>query len=166
MDLTLSITLGILIGCFIALSWFAGTDAPFVPTQKQKVKKSLLLAGLKKGEVFYELGSGDGRVVIEAARMGADAYGIEQSWLRILFSRWKAARKNLKNAYFIHGNIFKKNLSEADVVFIYLLPKGVAKLQTKLQKELQKGSRVITQDYHFQTWKPVKKEGNFWLYKV
>lgn len=166
MDLTLSITLGTLVGCFFALSWFAGTDAPFVPTKNEKIKKALQLANLKKGEIFYELGSGDGRVVIEAANKKAISYGIEQSWLRVLYSRYIAYKNHLPSAHFIHGNIFKQNLTKANVVFIYLLPKGVEKLDLKLHKELKKGSRVITQTYHFKNWKPIKKEGDFWLYKV
>lgn len=166
MDNTLTIVTGTLIGCFLALSWFAGTDAPYVPTKSSKVKQGLRLAGLKKGDVFYELGSGDGRLVYAAAKMGATSYGIEQSILRVLYSRVMAWQKGLKNAHFIHGNVFNKDLSKATVVYIYLLPKGVQKLDPKLHKELKKGSRVVTQDYHFKEWKPIKKDGNFWLYKV
>ena len=165
MDQALAISLGILIGCMFALSWFAGSDAPFMPTKEEKINKGLNLAGLKKGETFYELGSGDGRVVFAASKIGAKAFGIEQSWLRIWYSQIKSALGHNK-AKFIHGNIFKKDLSGADVIFIYLLPKGVQKLKPKLQNELKKGSRVITQDYHFQDWKPTKKEDNFWLYIV
>lgn len=183
MDLTLIIIGGVLLGCFIGLSWFAGSDAPFVPTKITRIKKILKIAGIKKGFIFYELGSGDGRVVLEAARMGANSFGIEQSWIRILYSRWKACRQNLPNAKFIHGDIFKQNLSNADLVFIFLLPKGVEKLELKLKKELKKGSVVITQTFHFKNWKPYKKilisdkqepnsflgsnkvEGDFWLYR-
>ncbi len=165
MDQTLAISLGVFTGCILALSWFAGSDAPFVPTKEEKINQGLNLAGLKKGETFYELGSGDGRVVLAAAKMGATAVGIEQSWLRIWYSQIKSALGQNK-AKFIHGNIFKTDLSSADVVFIYLLPKGVEKLTPKLHKELKKGSRIITQDYHFKTWKPVKKQDNFWLYIV
>ncbi|TSC64199.1 MAG: hypothetical protein G01um101493_201 [Microgenomates group bacterium Gr01-1014_93] len=86
MDLTLILTLGILLGCLIGLSWFAGSDAPFVPTKMERIRKILKLAGVKKGEEFWELGSGDGRVVIEAAKMGAKVFGIEQSLIRILYS--------------------------------------------------------------------------------
>jgi predicted RNA methylase len=184
MDLSLIITGGILLGCFIGLSWFAGSDAPYVATKSERVKKALILSGLKKGETFYELGSGDGRVVMEAARMGAKAYGIEQSWIRILFSRWRAKKQNLPNAKFIHGDIFKKNLSKANVTFIFLLPKGIEKLEPVLRKSLKKDSRVITQTFHFKNWKPYKKElitdknepntllgkekyeGEFWYYRV
>lgn len=163
---TLGITVGVLIGCLISLSWFAGSDAPYVPTKYGKIKKALKLAELKKGQTFYELGSGDGRVVFEAAKMGAKSFGIEQSILRVLWSKMRAHQLHLPNAKFIHGNIFKKNLSDANVVFIYLLHKGIAKLEPKLKSELKKGSLIITQDYHFKNWKPIKKGGNFHLYRV
>ncbi len=157
MDSTLIIIGGLLLGCFISLSWFAGSDAPYVPTKMTRIKKLLKQAGLKKGMEFWELGSGDGRVVIEAARMGTRAYGVEQSWIRILYSRWKAKKNNLPNAKFIHGNIFKRDFSSADYIFIFLLPNGVAKLETLLKKRLKKGAVVITQTFHFKNWKPVKK---------
>ena len=178
MDLTLIISIGVLVGCFIALSWFAGSDAPFVPTKLEAIRKILKLAGVKKGKKFYELGSGDGRVVIEAAKLKAYAVGVEESFLRILLSKNKAI--NFKNAKFIHGNIFQKNYSDADIIYIYLLMKGVNRLETKLKKELKKGSIVIAQTYHFKNWKPFKKvdlskemdfskdiigAGVFWLYR-
>lgn len=181
-DTVLLVTLGILIGCLLSLSWFAGSDAPFVPTKQKRIRKILKLAGLKKGEVFWELGSGDGRVVLEATKMGAISYGVEQSLIRVLWSRWKA--RNLKNAHFIHGDIFKQNFSSTDVVFIFLLPRSVEKLEFILKKTLKKGARVITQTFHFKGWIPYKKvfitdknqpntllgkdkyEGDFWIYRV
>lgn len=180
MDATLILSAGILLGCFLALSWFAGSDAPYIPSQMVNIKKVLKLAGVKKGKRFYELGSGDGRVVLEAAKLGADSYGIEQSFLRVLYSKFKASQKKFKKAKFFHGNIFTKNYQDADIIYIYLLPKGVKKLEGKLKKELNKGVIVITQTYHFSNWKPFKKldfskeksylndikgAGNFWLYK-
>ncbi len=169
MDLALIISFGILIGCLLGLSWFAGSDAPYVPTKMDSIRKILKFAGVKKGKKFYELGSGDGRVVIEAAKLGAESTGIEQSWLRVLYSKIKA--QNLAshfqcgNVKFIHGNVFAKNYIDADIVYIYLLPKGVKKLEEKLKKELKKEVIVITQTYHFPKWKPFKKEEDFWLYR-
>lgn len=166
MDITLIITGGILLGCFIGLSWFAGSDAPFVPTKMDQIRKILKLAGVKKGKKFYELGSGDGRVVFEAAKLGSQSFGIEQSWIRVLYSKYKASRLNLKHANFYHGNIFTKTYGNADVIYIYLLHQGVKKLEEKLKKELKKGSVVVTQTYHFPNWKPVKKVDDFWLYRT
>ncbi len=165
MDLTLIISGGILLGCVLALSWFAGSDAPFVPTKMDLIRKILRLAGIKKGKKFYELGSGDGRVVIEAAKLKADAVGIEQSWLRVFYSQFKAYQLKLKKASFVHGNIFAKNYKDADILHIYLLSKGVKKLETKLKKELKKGAIVITQTYHFPNWRAFKTINNFKLYK-
>lgn len=190
MEIILVIVSGILAGCFLGLSWFAGTDAPYVPTKMERIKKLLKAAGLKKGDNFWELGSGDGRVVLEAARMGASSYGIEQSLLRVILSRWKA--RNLKKVRFIHGDIFsylsfprnREPINNADMVFIFLLPKGVAKLEPILKKKLKKGAIVITQTFHFRNWRPIKKvlvadkdtpntplgknvfEGDFWIYQV
>ncbi len=162
MDITLYGPLLLLLICFLALSWLAGSDAPYVPTIMEPIKDVLKKAGLKKGSKFYELGSGDGRVVYLAASMGARAIGIEQSWLRVLWCRWK----KVKNTQFYHGNVFNFNYSDADVVYIYLLTKGVQKLEPKLKKELKKGSAVITQTYHFKSWKPKQKVANFNIYQT
>ncbi|MDD5147599.1 MAG: hypothetical protein PHV63_03595 [Candidatus Daviesbacteria bacterium] len=201
MDIALIVSGGILIGCVIALSWFAGTDAPFVPTKMDQIRKILKLAGVKKGKKFYELGSGDGRVVFEAAKLGANSIGIEQSWLRVLYSRYKAQKLALHpkgvNVSFYHGDIFNPSfwhhrtslrgassdvaifrgrlprplgarndilITDADVIYIYLLSKGVKKLEEKLKEELKKKAVVITQTYHFPNWKPFKKLGDFWFY--
>lgn len=152
--------------CALALSWLAGTDAPYVPTKMELIKKVLKLAGVKKNKKFYELGSGDGRVVYEAAQMGSEAIGIEQSWLRVWYSIYQAKKQQLLNAHFWHGNIFQKNYKDADIVYIYLLPKGIKKLEQKLPEELQKGTIIITQIYHFPRLKPFNKLGNFNFYRV
>lgn len=165
MDITLIISGGTLLGCMIALSWFAGSDAPYVPTKIDNIRKILKLAGVKKGKRFYELGSGDGRVVIAAAKLKANAIGIEQSWLRIIYSKFRARQHHLKNSKFYHGNIFARNYSDADILYIYLLQKGVKKLEGKLKKELKKGTVVITQTYHFPNWRAFKKVDNFRFYR-
>lgn len=176
MDNTIAIAAGLVLGSLIGLSWFAGSDAPYVPTAREKILDLLKIAGVKKGKTFYELGSGDGRLVLEAAGLGADSYGIEQSWLRVFYSRFKASKALLPNAHFYHGNLFDRQYFPADVVFIYLLPPAVAKLENKLKKELKKNAVVITQAFHFKNWKPYKKitrktksdkiGGEFWLYRI
>lgn len=184
MDTALIISGGILLGCLLSLSWFAGTDAPYVPTKMSRIKKALKEAGVKRGQIFWELGSGDGRVVLEAAKMGLKAYGVEQSLLRVWWSRLKSRNLDLKHRpHFIHGDIFHTDFLKADVVFVFLLPKGVEKLEPILKKNLKKGSKIITQTFHFKKWKPYKKifvsdrdnpntllgknkyEGEFWLYR-
>lgn len=165
LDITTLSVLFLLLICFIALSWFAGSDAPYIPTKLEKISKILKEAGVKKGKIFYELGSGDGRVVIEACKLGAISNGIEQSWLRVWYSRYKAKQLKLKNIYFMHGNVFDRHYFPADIIYIYLLTKAVLRLEEKLKKELKKGAVVITQTYHFKKWKPFKKLGDFWFYR-
>lgn len=160
------VTILVLILCLLGLSWFAGSDAPYVPTKMDQIKALLKTAGVTKGKIFYELGSGDGRVVFAAAKLGADSNGIEQSHLRVLYSRCYAWRHNLTNTHFYHGNIFDRNYYPADIVYIYLLPEGISKLEKKLKKELKPNSVVITQTYHFKSWHPYKKLANFWLYRA
>jgi SAM-dependent methyltransferase len=173
---TIFIAISLIIGSLLGLSWFAGTDAPYVATAKEKIQDILKTAGVKKGTTFYELGSGDGRVVLEAAKLGAVSYGVEQSWLRVWFARYRAWKVKLPLAHFFHGNLFDRAYFPADIVFIYLLPQGVRRLEEKLKKELKKNSIVITQAFHFPNWKPYKKilkktkddkiGGEFWFYKV
>ena len=150
----------------LGVSWFAGSDAPYVATKMELINRVWKLAGIKKDKIVYELGSGDGRVVYAAAKLGADSYGIEQSWIRVWYSRYQAKKLNLTNAFFYHGNIFNRNYYPADIVYIYLLNKAVDHLEKKLQKELKPGAIVITQTYHFKNWPPFKKAGNFNLYKI
>lgn len=165
MDPLLLGTFGVLMLCFIGLSWFAGTDAPYVATSMRRIKKVLLMSGLKKNGTFYELGSGDGRVVLAAALLGAKSYGVEQSWIRVWYSRFKAWKLKLINTNFYHGDIWQREYFPADVVYIYLLQPAIDRLEKKLQLELKKGATVITQTYHFKNWKPQKKEGKFWIYR-
>lgn len=150
----------------VGLSWFAGSDAPYMPTDLSNIPKILNLAGVRDGKFFYELGSGDGRVVLEAARLGAESFGVEQSWIRVWLSRHKAREADIRNAHFFHGNIFDRQYFPADIVYIYLLKPAVSRLESKLKNELRVGSIVLTQTYHFPSWKPYRKEGDFWLYRA
>jgi len=179
---TILAIISILIPALIGLSWFAGSDAPYVPTKIKSIADLLKKAGLKKNYIFYELGSGDGRVVYSAATLGAFAIGIEQSWIRVWQSRIRAKKMNLNNTEFIHGNIFDRQYFPADMIFIFLLQPAVDKLEKKLREELKKGSIVITQTFHFKNWEPIKKidftenhknklgknlyAGDFWVYKA
>lgn len=165
MDPLLLTIIFVLFLCILGLSWFAGSDAPFVATRMEQIKQVLEAAGLKKGKLFYELGSGDGRVVYQAAKLQADAIGIEQSYLRVWYSRYQAKKQRLKTAVFYHGDIFKRQYFPADVIYIFLLQKAIDRLEVKLQKELKPGATVITQRYHFKNWQPFKQIGEFNLYR-
>lgn len=118
--------------------------APYVPMEAEAVERILSMAKVGKSDVFYDLGSGDGRLVIGAAMRGAKAIGIETDWFRVLYSRFWIWLLRLDNAKIVQGNIYRKNYSDATVVCTYLLQETNDKLQKKLEKELKKGTRVVT----------------------
>ncbi|MBI5872283.1 diphthine synthase [archaeon] len=159
---------------FIAYTiWARATyklGAPYVPSSRKAVKKMLEIAKLKPGEILYDLGSGDGRTVIGAARnYNVKAIGIEIDPIRVLLSRFLIKVFGLENrAKIIHGDFFKQNLRNADVVVVYLLQKTNDKLQKKLERELRKGTRVISHWFTFKGWKLIKADRKLkvYMYKV
>ncbi len=134
--------------------------APFVATPLPVVRHMLTLVELKPGETFYDLGAGDGRTVIMAAReFGARAVGVEL--------REDLAKKALVTIHelgiqdrvtIVQDDIFKINLSQANVVFLYLTTSANDKVKPKLEKELQSGTRVVSHDYEILGWKPLRTE--------
>ena len=134
--------------------------APFVATPTSVVRQMLVLADLKPGEVLYDLGSGDGRAVIMAAKdFGATSVGVE---LRDdLAKRALDSIQELdlaEKTRIIQKDIFTVNLSAANVVFLYLTTSANEKIKPKLETELKKGVRVVSHDYEIFGWKPVKVE--------
>ena len=134
--------------------------APFVPSPVLVIQHMLKLADLRAGEVFFDLGSGDGRTVIMAAKaFGARAVGVEL--------REDLAKKALSTIHdnglanrvtIVNGDMFGVNLGSADVVFLYLTTSANEKIRGKLDTELKKGVRVVSHDYEIVGWKPVKVE--------
>ena len=132
---------------YITISINAFTFAPWVPSRMKDLKRALSLAGLEPGEIFYDLGCGDGRTVFFANKFfKAKAIGIERSWLLYLFCRLKKAIfYRHADITFHRRNLFKENLAAADVVYVYGLPHVLRnKVKAKLSRELKKGARVIS----------------------
>jgi protein-L-isoaspartate O-methyltransferase len=133
--------------------------APYYPTPLTVVEAMLKLGGLKPGEKMFDLGSGDGRLVIMAAqKFKADAAGVELD-----DDLWKQSSDRirglgLKNARIIHGDITKQDYSSANLVTIYLLPDSNEKIRPMLEKQLGKGTRVVCHDFGINGWTPVKTE--------
>jgi len=134
--------------------------APFVPSPLPVVQYMLKMVDLKAGEVLFDLGAGDGRTVILAAKsFGARAVGVEL--------REDLAKKALSTIYesglagrvtIVNGDMFSVNLSSADVVFLYLTTSANEKIRPKLENELKAGVRVVSHDYEIVGWKPLKVE--------
>ncbi len=134
--------------------------APYYPTPETIVQKMLELGGLKSGEKMFDLGSGDGRIVIMAAqKYHAQAVGVEMD--RDLFRQSVEKIRKLglqKNASVINGDIFKQDYSSADLITVYLLPTSNDKVRPILEKQLRKGARVVAHDFEFRSWQPERTE--------
>lgn len=147
--------------------------APFETLEPHVVTQIIELLEIKPGEVFFDLGSGDGRLVIVAAMVGAKAYGVEIDKFRFWYSKlWLKFLRLGGKAEILHKNIFEVDLSHADIVIAYLLPETHRRLLPKLKKELKKGARVVGVAFKFPGWKAAKvirpgtKYGPVYLYKV
>ncbi len=127
--------------------------AMFIPVRTETVQQAMEYLNLKKGDVFYELGSGDGRVVNAAAMRGATVYGIEVDQLRVWYSRVWIWMLRLPDAHIIKQDFFETDLRDADVVFGYLLPKTLEKLESKFEKELKPTAQVVCIAFPLPNWK-------------
>jgi tRNA1(Val) A37 N6-methylase TrmN6 len=134
--------------------------APYYPTPETVVERMLLLGELKPGEKMFDLGSGDGRVVIMAAqKFKADATGIEID--ADLYKQSSDSIKRLgleKHARIVNGDIMKQDFSSANLLSVYLLPSSNDKIRPMLEKQLKKGTRIVAHDFMFQGWTAVKEE--------
>jgi 16S rRNA A1518/A1519 N6-dimethyltransferase RsmA/KsgA/DIM1 with predicted DNA glycosylase/AP lyase activity len=132
--------------------------APYYPTPQTVVDKMLQLGGLKAGEKMFDLGSGDGRIVIMAAqKYKADAVGVElnPSLVRQSMDRIKTLGL-ASSARVIEGDLLKQDYSSADLLTVYLLPVGNELVTPILEKQLKKGARIVAHDFEFAAWKPVQ----------
>jgi SAM-dependent methyltransferase len=146
--------------------------APWLPTEKDAVQRFVKFADIKKGEKFYDLGCGDGRLVFAAAKEGAEAKGLEVALFPFLLASFlKMFQKEKRNIRILYKDVFLTNLSDADVVYFFLLPKIYPKVKEKLEKEMKKGSMVVTFVWPIEGWDPVKvdkkeKRSTLYLYKI
>jgi 16S rRNA A1518/A1519 N6-dimethyltransferase RsmA/KsgA/DIM1 with predicted DNA glycosylase/AP lyase activity len=118
------------------------------------IKIILDFADVKKNDVFYDLGSGDGRILKEVAKKGIQVVGIEHNSFLNFLARKKT--RNMENVKIIKGNIFDQDLSKVTIIVTYLSQTVVKKLQKKIEKETKKGTRIIIVDHKFLNWEPVK----------
>jgi protein-L-isoaspartate O-methyltransferase len=136
----------------------AETLAPYLPTPMSIVANMLDLVDLRPGEKMFDLGSGDGRIVIMAAqRYRADATGVELEEDLAVQSEAKIRQLGLAGtARIIQGDMMKQDYSSANVITVYLLPESNLKVGPMLLMQLKKGARVVAHDFEIGGWKPVK----------
>jgi ubiquinone/menaquinone biosynthesis C-methylase UbiE len=136
-------------------------DVPYVPTPQEVVDKMLQMADVKSGDVVYDLGCGDGRIVITAAqRHGARGVGIDIDPERITEARANARQAGVTDKVaFRTQDLFKTDIRDATVVTLYLLPEVNLRLKPKLQKELKPGTRIVSHSFSMgDEWPPEKTE--------
>jgi SAM-dependent methyltransferase len=131
---------------------------PYVPTPWEIVDEMLKLGDVAKGDTLYDLGSGDGRLVITAARRyGAKGVGVELQPQLVDLARERAVKEGVaKQVRFVAGDLFEADLSGASIVTLYLLPRFVTRLVPKLRAELAPGARIVSHDYPLSPWPPDK----------
>jgi 2-polyprenyl-3-methyl-5-hydroxy-6-metoxy-1,4-benzoquinol methylase len=141
----------------------------YVPTPQEVVDEMLKLANVQNSDVVYDLGCGDGRIVISAAKLGAHGVGVDINPERIKESNENAKAAGVTDRVaFRSEDLFATDISPATVVTLYLLPARLTKLRPKLWKELKPGTRIVAHDFDLGDWKPertVDLEGHrlfFW----
>ena len=135
-----------------------GKDVIWVPTPQSLVEKMLDMAKLTAKDIHYDLGSGDGRTVIAAARRGAQAVGVEYNPDMVTLSERAAAKEDVAGkARFIRGDIFETDFSHATVVTLYLLPSLNLKLRPTILK-MKPGTRIVSHAFSMEDWQPDQTE--------
>ncbi len=142
---------------FLTLAFMTG--APFVPSTGPTANMMIELAKIKKGSKVYDLGSGDGRLLKLAANRGAYATGFEINPYLVLFTKiwfyFSPYRKLVK----VHwSNFWKADFHDADVVFVYLLPWKMEKLEKTLRSKLKKGSLIVSNSFVFPDWTVLRQD--------
>jgi len=129
---------------------------PPVPTKPERIHKALKLANLQPNEILYDLGAGDGRVLLIAARdFGAKAVGLEIGPIQCALIWLRAVASGFGNKIDVKWeNFYKANLSDADVVFIYATSKELIKLAPHLEKQMKQGAQLVSISADFPEWEP------------
>jgi SAM-dependent methyltransferase len=154
------LALGLSLLVFIlALLWIllpALYGLPPVPTKPERIRKALKLVNLQPNEGVYDLGAGDGRVLIIAAReFGAKAVGIEVGPIQCALIWLRAVASGFGDQIQIRWeNFYQADLRQADVVFVYATSREVMRLAPHLEKQLKRGSRVVSISADFPEWEP------------
>jgi precorrin-6B methylase 2 len=129
-----------------------GKDVVWVPTSQALVNKMLDMAKLTANDIHYDLGSGDGRTVITAAKRGAQAYGVEFNPNMVALSRRNAQKEGVaEKAHFIQGDIFETDFSKATVITLFLLPELNVKLRPKIL-DMKPGTRIVSNSFTMGDW--------------
>lgn len=141
------------------------TGAHYMTTTDSRVTRMLALADLAPGDRFIDIGSGDGRLVIAAARMGATAVGYEINPLLVLWSRMRIRQAGMQDrARIVWEDFWRVSFADFDVVTVYGIGHIMGLLEAKMQKEMPPGGRVVSNTFRFPTLKAAKEEEGLYRY--
>lgn len=134
---------------------YAEFDVPYIPTNYEVIESILELAEVTRDDVLYDLGSGDGRIVVAAAqKYGVRGVGVEMNPQRTAYSRRYCHNLGVTNVQFLQQDMFETDISAATVVTLYLQPDINLKLRSKLLRELKPGTRIVSNQFDMGDWKP------------
>jgi SAM-dependent methyltransferase len=148
----------ILVASFAAAQTTRKPDVAFVPTTNDAVEAMLKLADVTSSDTVFDLGCGDGRIVIAAAKLrGARGVGIDIDPVRVSESRTNARKAGVeKRVRFEENDVFEADIHEATVVTLFLLPELNVKLLPKLLRDLKPGTRIVSNTFDMGDWQPAK----------
>ena len=150
---------------FLILLWLFYTrfiGAEYYPTFHKRIRKMILMSKLKKKDIAYDLGCGDGRIVIEASKICKKAIGIEFDYIRYLIALIRVKLSKRKNIIIKRGNFMNYPIKPGSVIFIFLTKKGNEMLRQKLLRI--KNLRIVSHHWKFKNWKPIQQDKKLQLY--
>ena len=155
------IILLIVMACFAGVLLFG---APYLPTLKPQIKSALQLAALKPGQTLIELGCGDGRVVIAAARQGLNVIGYELNPLLAIIA-WIRTRHYRRQVKIVWGNFWRQPWPPAEAIFTFLLPRYMPQLDRHIRHRAAKPVKLVSFAFEIPRRKPDKVKNGLYLYR-
>ena len=161
----LGISVGFLIFLIYTLIIATNKGSPYAPTKGASMETVFEFADARPGNLLVDLGSGDGAVLIAAAERGIHARGVEINPFWVWCSRFRIRRRGLEHlATVVRGDMFTHPLSDADAVFLFLVPSAMARFSPILRRDARPGTRIITNRFPLPGWTPQKERGMILLY--
>lgn len=155
------------LGVFLLFMYALIFGGPYAPVAYNRIETMIKLLRLKRGQRMVDLGSGDGRIVIEFAKRGIEAHGYEINPVLVFMSRFKIRQLGLQDKAFIHfKDYWMDNFSKFDAVTLYVSPLVVGRIGKKLKRELKPGALAVSNSFKIPHLKMIKEENKVFLYKI
>lgn len=159
----MSLVFGLAFALIFCFGFVVFVGAPYLPTLTPQVDKALALAKLQPEQTLLELGCGDGKVVLTAAKQGIVVVGYELNPILAIIA-WARTRRYRRHVTIIWGNFWQKKLPPADAIFVFLLPKYMGKLDAKLNTYPYKPVRLVSFAFTIKHKKPIATKGDVFAY--